>query len=114
MTFQDIGAITGYHAHVYYGTETKDVAGEVRDAIEQRFDVELGRWHDNPIGPHPMGSYQIAFSPALFPDLIPWLTLNRRGLIVFVHPETGQDLEDHRDRALWLGESQPLKLEIFK
>jgi len=114
MTVQDIGAITGYHAHVYYDAETKDAAAELRCSIEERFDVQLGHWHDKPIGPHPMGSYQIAFAPTLFPELIPWLALNRRGLVVFVHPETGQDLEDHRDRAFWLGESQPLNLEIFK
>ena len=32
-----------------------------------------------------------------FPDIVPWLMLNRRGLTVFVHPETGDNLADHRD-----------------
>jgi DOPA 4,5-dioxygenase len=70
--------ITGYHAHVYYDAETKPVAAEVRTGFEARFDtspghVRMGRWHDNPIGPHPMGSYQIAFAPALFAEIVPWL-----------------------------------------
>jgi len=32
---------------------------------------------------------------------------------VFIHPNTGQDLEDHRDRAVWIGKSVPLALDIF-
>ena len=33
---------------------------------------------------------------------------------VFIHPNTGQDLEDHRDRAIWMGQQVPLVLDIFK
>lgn len=106
-------AITDYHAHVYYDAGTKDAAARVREAVEARFDVSMGRWHDNPVGPHPMGSYQIAFPPDLFAALVPWLALNRDGLTVFVHPNTGDDLADHRDRAIWLGDSQTLNLSIF-
>ena len=32
---------------------------------------------------------------------------------MFIHPNTGQDLEDHRDRAVWIGKSVPLVLDIF-
>ena len=45
--------------------------------------------------------------------LIAWLTLNHGDLTVFIHPNTGQDLEDHRDRAVWIGKSVPLVLDIF-
>ena len=40
-------------------------------------------------------------------------SLNRGDLTVFVHPNTGQDLEDHRDHAIWLGQQVPLVLDIF-
>jgi aromatic ring-cleaving dioxygenase len=56
------------------------------------------------------GSYQIAFRPELFGRLIPWLALNRQGLTVFVHPETGNALEDHCAHVIWLGDSQKLNL----
>jgi aromatic ring-cleaving dioxygenase len=62
------GAITGYHAHVYYDSRTRPLAEQLREAIAGRFAVQLGRWHDQPIGPHPSGSYQIAFGPALFAE----------------------------------------------
>ena len=35
------------------------------------------------------------------------------GLVVFVHPLTGNDLLDHRDRALWMGELRPLDLSML-
>ena len=42
--------------------------------------------------------------------LLAWLTLNRAGLDVFVHPNTPDELRDHRDCAMWLGHSHTLNL----
>jgi aromatic ring-cleaving dioxygenase len=106
--------ITGYHAHVYYDAASKPAAAELRDAVAGRFEVKLGRWHDAPVGPHPCGSYQIEFSPALFAALVPWLALNRSGLTVFVHPETGEALADHSAHVIWLGESRTLNLDALR
>jgi DOPA 4,5-dioxygenase len=114
LTLQNIESITGYHAHVYYHAGSKAAAAELRDAIESRFDVRLGRWHDRPVGPHPSWSYQIAFAPALFAEFVPWLALNRGGLTIFLHPETGDAVPDHRDHALWLGDKAELNLDALK
>ena len=107
---EPVGTINGYHAHVYYDQRTRPVAAQLRDALAGRFTVSLGRWHDQPIGPHPSGSYQIAFGPELFAELVPWLALNRQGLSVFVHPETGDALADHSAHVIWLGDSWQLNL----
>jgi aromatic ring-cleaving dioxygenase len=109
-----IDAIAGYHAHVYYDAASKDAAGVLRDKLAAAFEVELGRWHDTPVGPHPCGSYQIAFGPQLFATLVPWLALNRGGLTVFVHPNTGQALADHSAHVIWLGESRALNLDALR
>lgn len=107
-----VDRITDYHAHVYYDAGSKADAERLRTLAEARFpQASFGRWHDRPVGPHPTGSYQIAFAPALFAALVPWLALNRDGLTVFVHPNTGEDLPDHRDRAIWLGPQAPLALD---
>ena len=111
---KDIGDITGYHAHVYYNADSKPEAELLRAQIEDRFDVRLGRWHDRPVGPHPEWSYQIAFAPEVFAELLPWLALNRGSLTVFVHPETGDVVPDHRDHAIWLGDKAELNLEALK
>ncbi|HIC80007.1 MAG TPA: 4,5-dioxygenase [Kiloniellaceae bacterium] len=111
---QEIADIRGYHAHVYYDAESKPAAADLREAIEARFEVRMGRWHDRPVGPHPRWSYQVAFEPPLFAEIVPWLALNRGDLVIFIHPETGDDLPDHRDRALWLGDYLELNLDALR
>ncbi|WP_299397004.1 DOPA 4,5-dioxygenase family protein [Pelagibius sp.] len=111
---QEIDAIRGYHAHVYYDADSKPAAAALREAIEARFDIRMGRWHDRPVGPHPRWSYQVAFEPPLFAEIVPWLALNRGDLVIFIHPETGDDLPDHRDRALWLGDCLELNLDALR
>ena len=115
MTALDTDTIQSYHAHVYYDAETKEKAARLRAGVEARFDdITMGRWHDRPVGPHPRWSYQILFEPALFGELVPWLALNRDGLTVFVHPNTGEDLSDHAERAMWLGDSPELNLSALR
>ena len=46
-------------------------------------------------------------------EVLPWLALNRKGLVVFLHPDTGDDLADHSEHAIWMGAIRPLDLSIF-
>ena len=71
---------------------------------------KLGRFHEEPVGPHPRWSYQLAFPAAVFAHVVGWLALNHGALDVFIHPNTGDELRDHRDCALWLGRSHVLNL----
>ncbi|GLQ07917.1 DOPA 4,5-dioxygenase family protein [Sneathiella chinensis] len=105
-----ISNIEGYHAHIYYTPETRRQAEKIREIMGSKFEVILGRWHDKPVGPHPISMYQVAFSIAEFERLVPWLMLNHKDLDVLIHPLTGNDLADHSDFALWLGNKQPLDL----
>jgi aromatic ring-cleaving dioxygenase len=113
MTPDDPDRITGYHAHVYYDPQSRAVAEQLRQEVGQRFTAVLGRWHDEAVGPHPISMYQIAFSVAEFARLVPFLMLNRGGLRILVHPESGNAYRDHAIHALWLGEPVKLKLEVL-
>lgn len=108
-----VSRITGWHAHVYFAAESRDAARALRDVVAAQFGdrIALGRFHERPVGPHPCWSYQLAFAPAQFADVVGWLALNHRELDVLVHPNTGDELRDHRDSALWLGSSHALDLE---
>ncbi|MDO8433746.1 MAG: DOPA 4,5-dioxygenase family protein [Candidatus Binatus sp.] len=106
--------IRGYHAHVYYDAKSREVAASLRKKIQHRFTVEMGRWRDEPVGPHPQAMYQVKFQPDEFARIVPWLMLNRAGLTILVHPETGDDYVDHAINALWLGEKLALRLDILK
>ncbi|MDE0779743.1 MAG: DOPA 4,5-dioxygenase family protein [Alphaproteobacteria bacterium] len=111
---ENTSAITGYHAHVYYGATTKAEAEVLRAGIAAHFETVLGRWHDKPVGPHPHWSYQIAFETEIFSRLVPWLALNRQGLNILLHPETGDAIADHSTHAMWLGESVELNLDSLR
>lgn len=108
--------ITSWHAHIYYDAadpESRARAARLREWVEARFPARMGSWHDIAVGPHPVAMYQIAFSPELFPTLAPFLMLNRMGLTVLLHPETGRPRDDHTLHAAWLGAVLPLKTETL-
>ena len=105
--------IRGFHAHVYFDEASLEQARALCEAARDRFAVEMGRMHEKLVGPHPRWSCQLAFEPDQFGQVIPWLALNRDGLTVFIHPETGDDLTDHTDHAMWMGELLTLDLSIF-
>ena len=105
-------SIGSWHAHVYFDEASRDAARVFRDSIVERFGekIEMGRFHERPVGPHPMWSYQIAFAPAQLAEILAWLALNHGALDLFVHPNTGDQLRDHRDSAMWIGRSHVLDL----
>ena len=115
MTILDTNQIESWHAHVYFDETRRDAARAFRQEIEQRFgaSVQLGRFHERPVGPHPQWSYQVGFAADLFAELIGWLVLNHGALDIFVHPNTCDSLRDHRDSAIWIGRSYDLVLSAL-
>jgi aromatic ring-cleaving dioxygenase len=108
------GKISSYHAHIYYDPQkTRSVAETLRDKICERFAVRMGRWHDVPVGPHVRAMYQVAFVPQVFPTLIPWLMLNRAGLTILIHPNTGAPRDDHLVNAFWFGDILDIKESVL-
>ena len=105
--------IRGYHAHIYYDAASLPAARALCETANDLFDLQMGRVHEKCVGPHPRWSCQLAFAPDQFDRILPWLALNRVGLTIFTHPETGDALRDHRDHAIWMGTGLDLRLEIF-
>jgi aromatic ring-cleaving dioxygenase len=104
----------GYHAHVYFDPSTRPVAERVRNAIADKFTVELGGFSDEPRGPHPVSQFNVIFQAPEFQSLVPWLMFNREGLDVLVHPLTEDMVDDHSIHALWLGTPVALKLDTLR
>jgi DOPA 4,5-dioxygenase len=112
---RDPEIIRDYHAHVYYDPAISRAAAErLRERIAAAFPAaQLGRWHDELVGPHLCSMYQIAFPRELLGTFLPWLMLNRDGLTVLLHPGTGNPYADHTAHAAWLGEVLPLKTDVL-
>lgn len=110
---RDRSDIHGFHAHIYYDEQIRDSAAALREAIELRFEVRMGRWREDPVGPHPQSMYQVAFTPDVFAEIVPWLMLNHGPHSVFIHPETDDELKDHSLHEMWLGKKLVLNLSMF-
>ena len=90
-----------WHSHVYFDAASHPRAEALVAAMQQHFgpeaDITYGRWHHRPV--------------------TTFLAQNRDGLTIFTHPNTGataaDELRDHRDHAVWMGEVRPLKLSLF-
>ena len=93
--------VHGYHAHVYYDAASRHI-------------VELGRFSDDPVGPHPVSQFQVIFKPDAFQNVVPWLMLRREGLDILVHPLTDDMVDDHTVYALWLGTPIGLRLDTMQ
>jgi len=109
MTFKN------YHFHLYYPVEMIEKAKNILDKLKQeKEDIQIGTIWDKPVGPHPVGSCQIKITDKNFYEMIEWFFINRQGLSLFIHADTGDDHIDHTDYVLWMGKEYKLNLDIFK
>lgn len=106
-------SIRNFHAHIYYDPEEVELAKQLAAATQARFPIAVGHFHLRPVGPHPRCSVQLTVPRDAFGDVAQFLALNRGGLTVFAHAETGDDLADHSRHVIWFGPSEPLDLSIF-
>lgn len=102
-----------FHIHLYYDQSTLEIAKDLATDIKNKYSIPVGTFHERNVGPHPMWSVQLSVSNELFGEILAYVALNRNGLTVFSHPDTGNDLRDHTDHAIWMGRVQKLNLDMF-
>ncbi|MCO5570138.1 hypothetical protein L7F22_023855 [Adiantum nelumboides] len=113
MPLQFWAPVRSYDVHIYFfhtdEAHTKK-AMQLRDDIITLFpQLNVYKLWDRPIGPHPVGMFEVDLkTPAQFALFVPWLNAHRNGLSALIHPNTGFPLLDHTVNALWLGEKFPL------
>jgi len=114
--------IKEWHFHIYFhqgNAEEHEAALKLRDAVlALRRDgafvaVPLFRVNSAPVGPHPVGSYEIWVPSETFSSVFSYLCMHRGNLSVLVHPLTREERKDHETRNAWLGPSYPLDLSIL-
>ncbi|KAG1768993.1 DOPA-like domain-containing protein [Suillus occidentalis] len=108
-----------WHFHIYFHQRNADqhqAALDLRDAVLRlRRDgafvaVPLFRVNTDPIGPHPVGSYEIWVPSTSFSSVFSYLCINRGSLSILVHPLTREERKDHEIRSAWIGPPFPLVL----
>lgn len=108
MTFK------AYHFHIYFNQKQKESAAKLVEKLSRQDNIAIGQIIENPIGPHPVGSCQITVPASKFHSMSEWFMQNRMGLSIFVHALSGNDLIDHTDYVMWIGQSYDLNLDFFK
>lgn len=108
--------IVEYHIHIYFPEGAADAmacAEWVRQYVIAEFDGIMGMTREVPGGPHFVPMLQVNFLASRFADAVPWMMLNRGDLSILVHPVTGDDVADHGDNALWLGNAVPINFDAL-
>ncbi|KAF9453678.1 DOPA 4,5-dioxygenase [Macrolepiota fuliginosa MF-IS2] len=113
--------IKEWHFHIYFhqnNDEEHQAALKLRDTVLRlRRDgafvaVPLFRVNMDPMGPHPVGSYEVWCPAETFSAVFSYMCLNRGNLSVLIHPLTREHRRDHEHRIAWLG--QPYALDLSK
>ncbi|CAG8478517.1 5694_t:CDS:2 [Ambispora leptoticha] len=109
--------IKEWHFHVYFFQEnekSKESALALRrkiiELIREGFfhPVPYASFNMVPMGPHPIGSYEVWCPKEHFARVFSWFVLNRGQHSVLVHPLTVEEMKDHAERAVWMGTPMPL------
>ncbi len=104
----------GYHVHVYFTSQSKPAAQTVVSGLAENFGLKPGSFHDKQVGPHPVGSCLLVIPVDLLGPVINWLTLNRQGLTIFIHAETGDVMKDHTEHTIWMGSMPELDMDFLE
>lgn len=117
----DNGIRGGFDLHIYYNqfdeAELK-FAKELYERIRREFpELRIYTFWDRPVGPHVLSMFEVnVHTPVQFGAFVPWLAIHRGALSVLIHPNTvdkDEELRNHTQRAIWMGERLPLKTAAF-
>ncbi|EME42254.1 hypothetical protein DOTSEDRAFT_134205 [Dothistroma septosporum NZE10] len=109
----------GFDIHIYFlqtNERETSFARKLHERIRREFpELRIYQFHDKPIGPHPVGMFEVnVFSPHQFGAFVSWLVINRGPLSALIHPNTGSHERDHTQRVTWMGQPYPLQTGILR
>lgn len=113
--------IKEFHFHVYFDQNNPaathaavQLFEAVKTANKEGYFITVPlRINYTPVGPHPIGSYEVWCPWEYFAKAYNWFLLKRGDLSVLVHPLTKFEILDHTERAVWMGKSYSLKLDAL-
>jgi aromatic ring-cleaving dioxygenase len=110
------GLSEDFHFHVYFDPDSRDSTLAIREQLkrEASFQFQLPPVRERPVGPHRWPIWSVWVDRANFTPAVEWMMRHHGQHSVLVHPNIDDGLADHTDRAMWLGEPRPLKLEVFR
>ena len=95
---------------VMAGNMTVVCNGITSEILPQLDDSKVPNFNTEPIGPHPVGSFEVWVPIEYLPQMLTFMMYKRGSLSVLVHPLGHTAIQDHTSDAMWLGPSFPLDL----
>src|SRR5262245_10835225 len=107
------GLSEDFHFHVYFDEATRDTTLQIRERLKREavFAFQLPPVRERPVGPHQWPIRSVWVDRANFTPAVVWMMDNHGPHSVLIHPNIDDGYVDHTDRAMWLGEPRPLKLD---
>merc|ERR1712013_99717 len=93
------------------GNMTVVCNGITSGILPQLEDSKVPNFNTEPIGPHPVGSFEVWVPIEYLPQMLTFMMYKRGSLSVLVHPLGHTGIQDHTSDAMWLGPSFPLTSE---
>ena len=103
-----------FHVHIYFDAKDLELAcslGEQARLTNFFSNIQICK---SPIGPHPKGMIEMHFVESSFATILNWVKLHRKGFSVLIHEDTGDDIKDHTDGVVWLGEKLLIDFSFFE
>ena len=90
------------------GNMTAVCHGVTSDMLPGLDESKIPGVHYGPIGPHPVGSFEVWVPQEYLPHMLSFMMYNRGDLSILVHPLGKTEIQDHTTDAMWLGKPYPL------
>jgi aromatic ring-cleaving dioxygenase len=104
-----------YHAHVYFDLRDGELAENLfRKAQSQGAILKPWKIYDRSVGPHALPMIELHFTEATKLEAIKWLRDNIGDWSALIHEDSGDDVRDHSEGALWLGAPLPIDFTFFE
>ncbi len=103
-----------FHAHVYFEPSCLEEAQFWKANADLTGLFPFIKLHEKPVGPHPIGMIECHFIELKYAAVLAWITTFRGVFSVLIHQDTGDDLKDHTECVLWLGEKLKLNFDFFE
>ena len=99
---------------VMAGNMTVVCNGVTSEILPGLDDTKVPKFNTEPIGPHPVGSFEVWTPREFLPNMMTLMMMNRGNLSVLVHPLGKTELRDHTLDAMWMGNSFPLDTSVLR
>lgn len=103
------------HAHIYYDPDQFDQADLLRTLLTENFTQGLvGRFHQQPVGPHTKAMFQVKFDEMQFAHFLVLVRPHTLGQSILIHPDIEDQVLAHTEKARWIGPALTLNIENLK